>query len=111
MIVTFVEQQLSIDGGKHELPFPIDEAFEYDGLVVVLFDPDSPAETFRPFRNLIALDASGHQQWEADLPTSNPGDRYYKVTSKDPLTACSTQSYDCVIDVSTGRIMVKTFTK
>jgi|HubBroStandDraft_1064217.scaffolds.fasta_scaffold04103_8 hypothetical protein len=111
MIINFVERQLSIEGVQHQLTFPIDDAFEYNGMVIVLFDPDSPAEDFRPFHNLIAVDPSGQQKWEAELPTSSPGDRYYRISSKNPLTVYSAQSYDCVIDPSTGRIVTKTFTK
>jgi hypothetical protein len=111
MRVRFVERELFIEDIRHELQFPIDDAFEQGGLVVVLFDPDSPADSYRPFHNLVAVDSDGRVRWEAELPTSNPGDRYYKISSHEPLVAYSTQSYDCVIDISTGRIVSKEFTK
>lgn len=111
MRVTFLERELFIEGIRYEMQFPIDDAFEQGGSVVVLFDPDSPVESYRPFHNLVSVDSEGRVRWEAELPTSNPGDRYYKISSREPLIAYSTQSYDCVIDPSTGRILSKEFTK
>jgi hypothetical protein len=111
MKIRFVERELFIDGIRHELRFPIVDAFEHDGMVVVLFDPDSPADSFRPFHNLVAVDSDARLKWEAELPTSNPGDRYYRISSREPLLVYSAQSYDCVIDISTGRIVRKEFTK
>jgi hypothetical protein len=111
MNVRFIERELFVDGRRHELPYPIDDAVEYEEIVVILFDPDSATEDYGPFHNLIAIDSSGRTMWEADLPTSNPGDRYYKISSKEPFVVYSTESYDCVIDLSTGHIINRTFTK
>jgi len=56
-------------------------------------------------------DRSGQILWTAELPTTDPGDRYYKIPSSDPLTAYSVRSYDCVIDRHTGYILERVFTK
>jgi hypothetical protein len=79
--------------------------------VVILLDPDSSDEGNGRFHNLVALDRSGQPMWIAELPTLNPGDRYYQIPPNDPLIAYSVSSYDCVIDRRTGRISSKTFTK
>jgi hypothetical protein len=107
----YVERELFIDGTRHEMPYPIDYAIEYGDSVVILFDPDSADEGNGRFHNLVAVDRSGKVRWTADLPTADPGDRYYKIASNDPLTAYSVRSYDCVIDQSSGRILERTFTK
>jgi hypothetical protein len=111
MTVRFIERELFIDDNRYELPYPIDDSIEYEELVVVLFSPDSVPKNFGQFHNLVALDRSGQPQWEAELPTSNTGDRYYKIVSKEPIVAYSTQSYDCTISPQTGRILAKIFTK
>jgi hypothetical protein len=111
MSIRYVERDLFIDGTRHELPYPIDNAIEYEDSVVILFDPDSADEGNGRFHNLVAFDRSGQVLWRAELPTTDPGDRYYKIPSSDPLTAYSVRSYDCVIDRRTGRILDRTFTK
>jgi len=111
MTITFVERELRIDGQPHILAFPIDEAFQHGSLVVVVFAPDSDPKKFGQFHNVIAVDCEGNKVWEADLPTSNTGDRYYRVANREPLTLNSTQSFDVVLDPATGRIIEKVFTK
>jgi hypothetical protein len=111
MNVRFLERTLQIDDVKRELEHPIDDIAIQEDVVIVLYDPDSFAEANGRFHNLVALDLDGRLKWTAQLPTSNPGDRYYEIGSKEPLTVYSTQSFDCVIDVTTGRIIAKTFTK
>jgi hypothetical protein len=111
MSVRFIERELFIDESRYELPYPIDDSIEYEDLVVVLFSPDGAPKNYGQFHNLVGLDRSGQPQWEAQLPTSNTGDRYYKIVSKDPLVAYSTQSYDCTISLETGSILAKVFTK
>jgi len=109
--IRFVERELSIDGTRHEMPYPIDDAIEYGDSVIILFDPDSADEGNGRFHNLVAVDRSGEVEWTADLPTEDPGDRYYRIASSDPLIAYSVRSYDCVIDRTSGRILERTFTK
>jgi hypothetical protein len=111
MNISFVARELHLDGTTHILEFPIEEAFEQGSLVIVFFAPDSDPKRFGQFHNVIAVDRRGWKVWEADLPTSNTGDRYYKIATRDPLTLYSTQSYDVVVDSATGRIIEKTFTK
>jgi hypothetical protein len=109
--IRYIERELFIDGVRHELAYPIDTAIERGDSVVILYDPDSADEGNGRFHNLAALDRSGQVLWTAELPTTDPGDRYYKIASSDPLTAYSARSYDCVIDPHNGRILERTFTK
>lgn len=111
MSIKFIERELFVDGGRHVLQFPIDAAVESAGHIVILFDPDAADEGNGRFHNLMAVDRAGQVQWTAELPTEEPGDRYYKIASSEPLIAYSVRSYDCVIDQSTGRILNKSFTK
>lgn len=111
MSIRYVERELFIDGARHEMLYPIDDAIEYRDSVVILYDPDSADEGSGRFHNLVAVDRSGRKKWVAELPTADPGDRYYKISSSVPLTAYSVRSYDCVIDPGSGRILERTFTK
>ena len=111
MTVTVVERELRINGQAHLLAFPICDAFQLGPVILVMFDPDSDPKKFGQFQNVIALDVEGNVVWEADLPTSNTGDRYYRVASRDPLTLNSTQSYDVILDPTSGRILDRRFTK
>jgi hypothetical protein len=111
MTISFVERELRIDGLTHVLEFPIDDAFEHEDLVIVFFAPDSNPKKFGQFHNVVAVDRNGNRVWEADLPTSNTGDRYYKIANRSPLTLYSTQSYDVVLDPASGHIIEKRFTR
>ncbi len=109
MIVTYSGANLRIGTDLHVLRYPIQDAFNLGNVVVVLYDPDAvPAG---PFRNLVALTEDGSLVWEAETPTGYPTDRYYRIASHSPLIAYSSQSFDCCIDPTTGRIISRTFTK
>lgn len=111
MIVSHDGHNLRIDGVDYRLAYPIVESFECDGVVVVMFEPDSNPKNWGQFPNIVAVDRQGRQTWEASLPTSNTGDRYYKITSRDPLTAYSVMSYEVVLNLTNGRILTTTFFK
>jgi ABC-type transport system substrate-binding protein len=49
--------------------------------------------------------------WTAELPTTNTGDSYYRIVSYRPLVAYSICSYECEIDLDTGRILRRSFFK
>jgi hypothetical protein len=102
---------LHIDGRSFDLEYPIAEAFELDGRVIALFDPDAYTEKFGQFQNLIALKETGELLWKAELPTNDSGDRYYKIAERRPLVAYSIYSYNCEIDPATGKIKDRIFIK
>ena len=110
-IVSFSENNVVIDGAVIPLQYDVMDAFQLKGMVVVLFDPDSFIPKFGQFKNLIAIDSIGNLLWEAQLPTSESGDCYYKLISKEPLKALSFKSYSCEINLSDGSVSSKDFTK
>jgi hypothetical protein len=111
MIISISGRTLHIDGRSFELDYPIAEAFELHGRVIVLFDPDAYTEKFGQFQNLIALKETGDLLWKAELPTADSGDRYYKIANRLPLVAYSIYSYECEIAPATGKIKARTFIK
>lgn len=92
----------SYRGDRQKLPHTIDDAFEWDNLVV-MFDPDSDPNKFGQFANIFGVSRAGQVVWKAELPTSNTGDRYYKIAARDPLTAYSTLVIRCRIRRADGR--------
>ena len=110
--VEFLGDTLIVDSRRRTMPNPIDDAFALGELIILLFAPDSIPGSFGQFPNLVAIDsATGQQVWQAELPTSYTGDRYYKISSHDPLVAYSVKSFVCTIDPATGRVVDKEFVK
>jgi len=106
-MISYSGKTLLINGSPVDLEHPIAEAFEADGKLLVLFDPDARTEKFGQFPNLVALSVSGEKLWTAELPTTTSGDRYYKIASKRPLVVYSIYSEECEIDPDIGKIVVR----
>src|SRR4051812_14436996 len=107
-MIRFSGTTVSIDQLSIDMAYPIEEAFDVNGKVIVLFNPDAFIEKFGQFNNICALDSKGRRLWTADLPTTDTGDCYYKIASRAPLIAYSVCSYECEIDIETGRIKRRT---
>ncbi len=107
--------------GERRLPmqYAVRQAFELDGRIIVLFDPDDylkdpayPRERRRgqdALRNLRAYSRDGELLWQAEFP--EPADYYYRIVRRSPLTVLSFSSYRCRIDPTDGRIAEKEFYK
>lgn len=97
------------DGGQIEGEYPVYDARQVGGMLIVLYRPES----YRggQFRNLVAFDLSGEELWKAELPTNSSMDSYYQLVSEGPIIADSYCSYRCTIDGATGRITKKEFFK
>ena len=109
--ISFLKNIVEASGKKVALEHEVISAFESSGKIIVLFDPDAHIPKFGQFNNLIALNYNLERLWEAELPTNKTGDCYYSLISKDPLIALSYESYTCEVDINTGRIVNKEFTK
>jgi hypothetical protein len=112
-------RELRIDGTSVEFEYDLLDAFELNGRVIVLLDPNTylqdpgyGKERRRgndPLRNLRAVSMSGDLLWEAEFPEAV--DYYYKIVDRNPLTALSFSSFRCAIDAATGVITRKEFYK
>lgn len=110
--IRFAGESLAVDGKRFRMAHPVEDAFALSTFVIVLFVPDSVSIPFGQFSNLIAIDPStGERVWEAELPSTTTGDRYYKVASRDPLVVYSVKSFVCTIDPRTGNISEREFVK
>ncbi len=119
MSVSFSSNTLVVGDVTLSLQYAIRDAFVLDDKIIVLLDPDSylTAPTYRQeqrrgersVQNLLAISNNGQLLWEAEFPEK--ADYYYRVVSRQPLTALSFSSYRCEIDPRTGKIIAKQFLK
>ncbi len=110
--IEFSGNRLAINSGSVlDLPYPIKDAFELSGVVVVFLDPDANLGKAGQYRNLLGFDQQGKKLWEAELPTSKSSDVYWRIKKKSPLVMSSFSSYECLIDESTGKIKSSEFYK
>lgn len=117
--VSHTGREVLIDGKLVQLEYEVREAFELDGKIIVLLDPNAYLQDpsygkerrrgHDALQNLRALSVLGESLWEAEFPEA--ADYYYKIVDVHPLTALSFSSYRCVIDGATGRIVRKEFCK
>jgi len=76
---------------------------------VVLINSD---EKMGSFQNLIAIDNSGHILWKAELPDPLTGDMYVDISlQNNRLIAYSWSGYRVEIDLTSGQIISRKFTK
>lgn len=80
--------------------------------IVVLLDPDAYIGIEeRCYKNLFGFDLCGNEIWRADFPQNYKGDYYWKIEKRWPLKVNSFSSYECTIDVDTGKVIKKKFYK
>ncbi|GAB3036707.1 hypothetical protein [Bowmanella dokdonensis] len=102
---------LKVNGNPVMLPHEILEAFDVQGVIIVFLDPDAELGSGGQYRNLIGYSSNGTKLWEAELPTTKKSDVYWKIAKRVPLTVYSFSSYECELDISTGKILRKDFYK
>jgi hypothetical protein len=110
-MIIFSANRILLSGSVIELDYPILEVYQLADRILVLYDPDTYNLAFGQFKNLLCLNLKGGKLWEAELPTTQSGDCYYKIKSVNPLIAYSINSYICEIDIVSGKILNKEFIK
>ena len=91
--------------------FPVLDAREIDDLVVVVYDYMAFPSN-EPSRNLFAYSsATGKELWRADDIGAGATDGYTGVISESPLVVGNFACFDCHIDIQTGKVVSKVFTK
>ena len=86
------------------------DARRIDDRVLVIFDymefPNG-----RPAQNLVAYDLEQKEVWKPENPENGVADAYVNFISEEPLKVWNFACYVCTIDVKTGRLLEKQFTK
>ena len=118
-MIECIEGKLRVDGVVWKLDYLVSDAFENNSKIIVLFDSDGGLNLPK-FNNLVCFDRNARQLWIAELPIDTPRDKYfrhaksdvyYSIISRQPLIAYSFSSYEAEINLDTGKIIKKTFTK
>jgi len=81
--------------------------------IIVLMDPNANLSAVR-FNNLIAYNLVNPADisWQAELPTSSGPDCFTEVDVTDNMiSAFSFSCFRCEIDICSGKIITKSFTK
>ena len=111
---SFEGNQIKIGDNFKELDYPIQDIInlEKDNKIIVLFDRDSNIRSWGQFPNIICLSNKGDKLWTAELPTTNTGDSYHSMELKEgKLVGYSWCSFMSIIDLNTGKILERIFTK
>ena len=110
MKLEFRDNSVALAGGSLDVGYPVMDARDIDGLVVVLcnwmaFPQDGPA------RNLFAYDQDGKLLWRAGDIGWGTTDAWTGITSEDPLVAFNFACFSCTIDPASGKVLDQRFTK
>lgn len=107
----FIGNEIVFGGRRRQLEYPIHQAVFADDLVVVVFEYMSVPPGVG---NLVAYEQQGGQcKWVAETPGEGATSHYVEMTdvSDSQIKAYIFGSYDCVVDVQSGRLLSATFTK
>ena len=97
--------------GAIPAPFLVLDAREIGDIIVVVYDY-MPFPRNEPSRNLFAYSrATGGELWRADHIGAGAIDGYTGVISESPLVVGNFASFDCLIDIQTGKVVGKALTK
>lgn len=90
---------------------PVLEAREVGQIVVVVYDYMAfPQE--EPARNLFGYSVeSGQFAWRVEGIGASAADGYTNIISEQPLVAGNFAGYDCQIELCSGKVVAKAFTK
>jgi hypothetical protein len=97
--------------GSIQAAFPVLDAREIDDTIVVVYDYMSFPRG-EPSRNLFAYSRrTGDELWRAEDIGAGAIDGYTGVISESPLIVFNFACFECRIDLQTGKVISKVFTK
>jgi hypothetical protein len=111
MHVSVESGQLIFSRGSIPALFPVLEAREIGDIVVVLYDYMAFPRN-EPSRNLFAYSAQTRKElWRAEDIGAGAIDGYTNFITEAPLVVGNFACFNCQIDVQTGKVVSKVFTK
>jgi hypothetical protein len=103
--------QIQYSGGAVPALHPVLEAREIGPLVVVVYDYMAFPRG-APSRNLFAYSTkSGQLVWRAEDIGAGATDGYTNIISEQPLVVGNFACFNCEIDLNSGKVLTKVFTK
>lgn len=104
--------QLSVAGKTVELPYPVVQGLDWEGLIIVRLEP-AIGDIYN--RNVMALNGAGEIHWEiAQSPHGTEADSPYtsiSVTENNELVAGNWNGVDYFVSKDDGEISTKSFNK
>ncbi len=105
-----VKNTIEVKGQEWDFGKSILDAALIENTVVIVFDY-MDYDKNKQARNLEAFDLDKNRLWVAEHPTNQSTDAYVSITSEKPLKLNNFASYDCEIDLSTGKLIDAVFYK
>jgi len=97
--------------GSISSSYPVLEAYEVGDTVLVIYDYMAFPQ-LGPCRNLFAYSAkTGLELWRAQDIGQGQVDAYTNFISEAPLVVGNFAGYSCELDIATGQVVNKVFTK
>lgn len=111
MQISVESNQIIHSRGKIPPCFSVFETREIGDLIVIVYDYMAFPRN-EPSRILIAYSGlMGKELWRADDIGAGDTDGYTDVISESPLIVGNFAGFDCHIDIQTGKVVSKVFTK
>jgi len=107
----FSGQRIDIDDIAFNVEYLIQDAVLIKDRVIILYDASAAPSPYGQFNNLVAYDLNGNKLWTAEHPTNDSSDHYTAISKSAPLTVNNWQGFECAIDLASGKIIHKAFTK
>ena len=106
------KKHLKIGNNDVIFDYSISKYLIHKNFVIILLDYGENLVRWGQFPNLFCANEEKGIIWKAELPTSETGDSYFDIKIKNnDLHAYSVCSYDCIMDIETGKIISSEFTK
>lgn len=96
--------------GQIEVTYPVLDARQIGSFIVVLYDYMAFSRE-GPARNLFAYASNGQFVWRAEDIGQGQTDGFTNVVSEEPLVVGNFAGFTCSIDLETGHVLTKVFTK
>ena len=97
-------------GGVLRVSYPVLEAREIDGIVVVVHDYMAFPKG-SPARNLFAYSPDGTLRWRAEDLGQGSVDAYTNIISEQPLVVGNFSGFNCTLSAAEGRVLATEFVK
>jgi hypothetical protein len=107
---------LKVNNKNIEVNYPVKNHSIHEDKVIVLYDPDYQLKERGalgpPFPNLECFDINGNYLWTAELPSNYARACYNGFKILDSLIeAYSWRDIICNIDIETGKVLKRTYTR
>lgn len=109
--LSFIGNNLEIDGNSIELEYNISDARIIKNRVVVIYKFDELVDKTGQFKNCIAFDENGKELWVAEHPTNQSADSYVSFLDTMDNRLWNFACFICTIDYETGKLKNVDFTK